>query len=298
MRTNPSHSIALLKDLLRSLLAALAVFAVPTMSEETYAETIEAFTEPYQRIAIPASEIGVIQSLFVEEGDIVTEQQLLGKLDDAVLRSSLEVAAAAMHASGPQLSAEAAHAMRQQQLTSYQALQNEGNATSRELAQAELELQQAAARLQTVREDHELRKLEFERVKRQIQQREITSPVNGIVIAIDRHVGEFVSPTDPTVLHIVQIDMLRAVFSVPRREAASLEPGQNVTLSIGIQEGTVDAVIEFVSPVANPESNTVQVKLRIPNAQHKCPSGVSCRWNLDAPRRVSKESQLSRNQRS
>ncbi len=291
MKTNSSISTALLRSL---LVATLAVITVPILSSDAYAETIEAFTEPYQRIAVPASEIGVIESLLVEEGDVVTAKQFLGKLDDTVLRSSLEVAAAAMNTHGPHLSAEADHAMRQQQVTSYQTLQNEGNATSRELAQAELELLQATARLQTVREDRELRQLEYERVKRQIQQREIVSPVNGIVIEIDKHVGEYVSPTDPTVLHIVQIDSLRAVFSVPRKAAASLEPGQNVTLSIGVQEGTVEAVIEFVSPIANPESNTVQVKLRIPNEKRKCPSGVSCRWNLDAARPASKAHQLSR----
>lgn len=38
---------------------------------------------------------------------------------------------------------EADHVMRQQHYISYQALQDEGNATSRELAQAELELQQS-----------------------------------------------------------------------------------------------------------------------------------------------------------
>lgn len=290
MKTNHSQSIALL----RTWFLGTLVLAISTSSSVACAQTIEAFTEPYQRIAVPASEIGVIESLLVEEGDVVTEKQLLGKLDDSVLRSSLDVAAAAMNATGAQLSAKADYEMRQQQVTSYHELQLDGNATSRELAQAELELQQAAARLQSVREELELRQLEFERVKKQIRQRQIVSPVNGIVIAIDKHVGEFVSPTDPTVLHIVQIDSLRAVFSVPRQEAASLQSGQNVTLSIGTQAETVDGVIEFVSPIANPESNTVQVKVRIPNAQHNNPSGVSCRWNLDTPRPASKENQLSR----
>ncbi len=292
MKSDQSRSIAPIKS---SLGTVLVVVAILTLSVETWAETVEAFTEPYQRIAVPASEIGVIESLLVKEGDVVTEKQLLGKLDDAVLRSSLDVAAAAMRATGPQLSAEADQARRQQQFTSYQALKDEGNATSRELAQAELELQQADARLQTVREDRELRQLEFERVKQQIQQRQIVSPVNGIVIAIDKHIGEFVSPTDPTVLHIVQIDSLRAIFSVPRRDAARLAAGQSVTLSVGLQEGSVDARIEFVSPIVNPESNTVQVKVRIPNAERKCPSGVSCRWNLDEARPALKEVQLSRN---
>ena len=291
MRMNHSYRTAMYGKIATPVVA----FVVSTLfSWQAMAETLEAFTEPYQQIAVPAAEIGVIESLLIKEGDAVAEKQLLGKLDDAVLRSSLEVAASAMNATGPRMSAEAEYSMRKQHLLSYQALQGEGNATSRELSQVELELQQAAARLQIVREDLELRKLEFERVKQQIQQRKIISPIDGIVVSIDKQVGEFVSPTDPTVLHIVQLTSLRAVFSVPRLHSLQLKTGENVTLAIGLHEQNVSGRIEYLSPIANPESNTVQVKIRIPNHDGRYPSGVSCRWDLDGTESAPVQTRVSR----
>ncbi|MEZ6078492.1 MAG: hypothetical protein R3C56_23325 [Pirellulaceae bacterium] len=74
MNKKPSQSIALLRTL--SALA-LAVAAIPTLSAVTRAETIEAFTEPYQRIAVPATEIGMIESLTVEEETSLPQSRCL-----------------------------------------------------------------------------------------------------------------------------------------------------------------------------------------------------------------------------
>jgi RND family efflux transporter MFP subunit len=243
-------------------------------------EWLEAFTEPYVRIDVPAAENGVVDQLLVKEGDVVAKKQLLGKLDDSVLRSSLDVALAASQATGALKIAEAEFGTRKQQLSSYRELNTAGNATNRELARAELELNQAGARLQSVREEMAVRKLEYERVKTQIQQRQIESPIDGVVIAVNKEVGEFVSLTDPIVLHIVQLDSLKAIFSVPRNAAKQLQSGQLITLEIGYGGESCEGVIEFVSPIANPESNTVRVKVRIANQENQIPSGVTCRWSL------------------
>jgi RND family efflux transporter MFP subunit len=253
----------------------------------TQAQSIEAFTEPYRRIAVSASEIGIIDRLTVAEGERVMAKQVLGKLDDVVLLASLEVAKSAAQASGARVSAEADLQVRKQQLKAYELLEREGNATHREIGQAELEVQQAAARLQGIREDIEVRRLECERIQKQIQQRQIISPIDGIVVSIGKNAGEFVSPTDSIVLNVVQIDTLLAVFSVPRLTARTISQGSEVSLSIGIGEGQVKGEIEYVSPVANPESNTVQVKVRIANSDGKCPSGVVCRWELNSETKAS-----------
>jgi RND family efflux transporter MFP subunit len=246
------------------------------------AQSIEAFTEPYRLIAVSASEIGIIERLTVIEGQRVQAKQVIGKLDDSVLSASLEVARSAAGASGARMSAEADFQLRKQQLNAYQLLERSGNATHREIGQAELEVEQAAARLQGIREDIEVRQLECERIRKQIEQRQIVSPIDGIITSIEKNVGEFVSPTDPVVLHVVKIDTLLAIFSVPRVFAGTIKPGTPVMLSIGVDEGQVKGEVEYVAPIANPESNTVRVKIRVANSDGKCPSGVVCRWELNS----------------
>ncbi len=249
------------------------------------AQQVEAFTEPLRSVAVPAPEIGVIAEILVQEGDQVSEKQMLAKLDDSVLQASLQVARAAKDATGAKQSALTELALREKQLEIYRQMKAQGNATDREVDRAEADFQQAADRLQSVRENLEIRRLEYERVKVQIRNRIIESPDSGVVVAIGKEVGEFVSPTDPIVLQIVHLRTLKAVFSVPLESAKAVYLGEPVVLRIGSQQAEIEGTVCYVSPVADAESETVRVKVQIPNDQRQIPVGVVCRWNLDSATR-------------
>jgi RND family efflux transporter MFP subunit len=185
-----------------------------------------------------------------------------------------------MESTGTILAAESENESRLNQLESYKQLREQGNASPREYERAVSEQAKAAARLQAAKEDQQLRRLEYERVQAQIAQRQIKSPIRGHVVVIDKEAGEFVSPTDPVVMHIVQIDTLKAVFSVPRSAAVDIAVGQSVDLSVGYEAIKAVGTVDFVSPIADPQSGTVRVKIRIANTDRKLQSGSSCRWNL------------------
>ena len=265
---------------------ALSVRSIPSVLGLLFiacplqAEEAEAFTEPYRLVAVPAPEVGVIADILVEEGDQVTRKQVLARLEDEVLQASLLVAKAAKDSVGAKQSAEADVTLREKHLESYQRLQDRGNATQRELDRADAEYQQSLARLQSVREDLELKRLEYLRVKSQIQRRTITAPADGYIVAIEKEVGEFVSPTDAVVLHIAHLRSLKTVFSVPLESRKRMQPGNIVSLLVGLDERRCQGVIEFVSPIADAESSTVRVKIRIPNETGDIQSGVVCRWDL------------------
>lgn len=249
-------------------------------NSQAFAGTIESFVEPYRRVAIPAAEIGVLADVVVVEGDQVSAGQLVAKLDDSVLQSSADLARAAMNSKGALLAAETENQARQEQLESYRTLRDQGNASPREYERAVNEQAKAAARLQSVHEEQELRRLEFARVEAQIEQRKIKSPIKGHVVAIDKTAGEFVSPTDPVVMHVVQLDTLKAVFSVPRHAVLDIAVGQKVELNVGFEAITCVATVDHVSPIADPKSGTVRVKLRIANQDRRLQSGSVCRWDL------------------
>ena len=99
------------------------------------------------------------------------------------------------------------------------------------------------------------------------------------MVEIKKEAGEFVSPTDAIVMHVVQIDMLKSVFSVPVSMAANLKAGQLVTMKVGAEKRNCEGVIEFVSPTAEPQSG-VRVKIRIPNYKGNIQSGAMCVWDM------------------
>ena len=258
---------------------AFAIFLFAPMI--AHAGTIEGFTEPYRQVAVPAAEVGVIARIVVAEGAVVKQGEIVAQLDDTVLRASLEVAKAAKEATGSIKVAEAELDARLKIVESYKQLSEEGNASQREFERALNDQLKAAAGLQSAQEELDVRRLEYERVKAQISQRLIVSPINGHVVAIDKDAGEFVSPTDPVVMHIVQLDTLKSVFSVPRKSVRAIRVGQNVQLTIGYEKVACTGMIEFISPTADPQSGTVRVKVRIPNADGRLQSGSIAQWELD-----------------
>ncbi|MGI9440848.1 MAG: efflux RND transporter periplasmic adaptor subunit [Rubripirellula sp.] len=244
------------------------------------AQEIETFVEPYRAAALSTTETGVLEQIVVRDGSRVQLGQTLAWLNDDVLHAALKVADAGMRAKAALKIAENETAICLRLFESYRALRANGNATERELERSQSDYMQAQARLENVREELAIRALEYARVQTQIEQRQIRAPFEGIVVRVDKEVGEQVSPTDPVVLHLVQIRTLKALFSVPVDAAQSLRPGHVLRLSIGNGRESRNGVIEHVSAVADAKSGTVSVTVRIPNAEGKIQSGLVCRWDL------------------
>ena len=250
------------------------------VASKAAAQEIETFVEPYRAAALSTTETGVLEQIVVEDGSRVQIGQTLAWLNDDVLHASLKVADAGRQAKAALKIAVNEATICLRQLESYRSLRENGNATERELERSQSDYMQAEARLENVREELAVRSLEYARVQAQIEQKKIRAPFDGIVVRVDKEVGEQVSPTDPVVLHLVQIKTLKALFSVPVDAASGLRPGHVLRLSIGNGEETRNGVIEHVSVVADATSGTVSVTVRIPNAEGKIKSGLACRWNL------------------
>lgn len=241
---------------------------VPEASEDVEAEPspnlIEGFTEPYQDISLAAAEMGTLQSVLVTDGELVTKGQLLASLNDDILKVSLEVADAGMNAGGELATAETQRDLKQVELEKLQQLFDREHASQQELDRVSGELRVAESRLMTVREDLAIRRLEYARIQAQLRQREIRSTIDGIIVEVKKDEGEFVSPSDPVVARIVQLDPLRVVFSVPNERRADIQTRQTVTMQI-TGGGLAEGVVEHVSPVADASSGTFQVDVKLPN---------------------------------
>ena len=66
------------------------------------------------------------------------------------------------------------------------------------------------------------------RTRTQLEQRRVLSPIDGVVTRVYKDEGEFVSPSDPVVVKVVQLDPLLIVFSVPVAEAPKLAAEETV----------------------------------------------------------------------
>ena len=234
---------------------------------------VEAFTEPYRDISVAASEMGTLSELRVVEGAIVKQGAILAVMDDAILRASLEVARRSMNAEGLLKSAQADLDMKIEEQEKLKQLRERDHASQQEVDRIQTEIRIAEARLLSVKEDLEVKQLESRRIESQIKQRQVIAPMDGVISELSREAGEFVSPSDPTIARLVQLDPLLIVFSVPLSQRNEVEKDQVIELKLGTDQVRAEGIIEYVSPTSDTSNSSVRVKVRLPNSARQHQSG-------------------------
>lgn len=263
----------------RSKLAGLSVLiaaSVLARAASVGAGEIESFTEPNRTINVAASESGLVIAVHVKEGDAVGQDQSLADLNQDVLRATLEAARIQRDATSTLKSAEAEFKLRKDRLQKLEELRASENASAEEVNRAILEQEVAEARVMAAREAQETKNVEYERIRLQVAHRTVRSPIDGFVTKIFKDIGEFVAPTEPVVMTVVQLNPLLVTFSVPVTEADSLKVKQTVSLRLDGKRSNVEGQVEMISPVINAESQTVQIKVQLPNPGYKLRSGSKC----------------------
>lgn len=248
-------------------------------SRAVAADNLEGFTEPFRQIDVAFGEAGVIDTIHVSEGDVVKPNQVLAELRKEVLIASLAVAGKLKEARGKLNSAAAELRQKNAYLAKMEKLQ--GHVSPEELAKAVVDKDIAEAQLLAVKEEIEVRELEFQRIQEELDRRRVRSPIEGVVTQIQKDVGEYASPTHPVVMTVVQLNPLMAVFSAAPEVAGTLKAGKSVKVAVGADSANAEAVVHFVSPVLDAQSGTVLLKIQIPNANGKYRSGDKCRLILD-----------------
>ena len=240
---------------------------------------LEGFLEPYKTVNVASDDSGTIDTLFVREGEFVETDKPLARLKSDVLESLLAIARQNMNSVGRLEAAKADLRLRQDRLEKLEPLRRQGHARQEEIDRAVFEKALAEANLQTAQEDLASKRLEFEKIKTQIDNRTIKSPISGFITIVHKDPGEFVAPNNPDILTIVQVDRLLANFTLLSSQSLQLHLGDEIDVTI---EGSGKSVgkIEFVSPVVNAESGTVLVKVLVDNAELRFRSGQRCRIQI------------------
>ncbi|MBL7043688.1 MAG: efflux RND transporter periplasmic adaptor subunit [Pirellulaceae bacterium] len=264
----------------RLAIVAIACTALATLPATTPANEIDGFTEPYRSVDVAATEIGIVAELNVREGDVVRKGQVLATLDNELQKALLAIAQKGVESRGQLESAQAELTLRQHRLEKLEALLTKGHARNEEVERARADVAVAEAHVLSAEEEQAIRKLEHQKNAVQLQRRNVLAPIDGVVTVIHKDEGEYVAPNDPCVLSIVQLDKLRATFSVPSVYAGMLQIGDRAPLRLTTDTTSVDGIIEYVAPVTDAESGTVRVKFCVENPDRKYRSGQRCLLKL------------------
>ncbi len=247
------------------------------LSSVALAGHVEGFAEPYRKVELSATgEPGVITHINVREGEAVNKDQVVAVVDTTVLEASLAIARKRANMKGRVDAAKAEADLRKNRVEKLRTLSGRGHASVNELQRAETDFDVAMANLVLAEEEKELSQLECLRIEAQIEQRQLRSPFNGVVVEVFREAGEATQISDSRMMTLVELDKLRVKFPVSVNEAGKVVAGDSIEVELPEIEAKINAKVELVSPVLDAKSGTVQITCILENQDGRIRSGMRC----------------------
>lgn len=260
-----------------TILTIVALLFATDGSAQTVA--YDGLIEPYQVVDIGTPAEGIVARVAVDRSSPVQEGQTLVELESSVERASVERAEALAAFNGD-------IGLQQETLKFDKRVHNRlkklSSVSAQDKDQAATEVELARHRLKKSRENRLLAEIELKKARAVLTRRSVRSPISGVVV--ERYVspGEYVD-TKP-LLRVAQIDPLRVEAIVPAQMFGRIRPGMTAAIIPELlQYGTQTATVDIVDKVIDSASNTFGVRLELPNAERKIPSGLRCqvRFEID-----------------
>ena len=283
------------------LAAALLVAGgrlLPAAEESAAAEPVlsRCLISLVEEARVPAREAGVLVELSIKEGDTLARGDTIARIDDSQPQFERRKAQAEHDQARAKSESDvdvrysiAAEQVAEAELEKAVASNRKvpGSVTEVELARlqlnqkkSELQIEQAQLERRLSALDAHSKEVEVEAADNRIERRRIASPIDGMVVQVYPHLGEWMQPGDP-LARVVRTDKLRVEGYV---DSARFEPEQvhdrPVTVTVGFageREEAFKGRIVFVSPLVEPGGD-YRVWAEVENRQ---PPGSS-QWLLRA----------------
>jgi membrane fusion protein (multidrug efflux system) len=213
-------------------------------------------------VTISPKKAGVINQIFVKEGDRVKKGQILVQLDDVDARLQVERAEAGVKQAAATVETYRSIVPRYLKLYEAQVIPQQ---TLDELI---MRVKVDEARL-------DLAKAELNLARQNLLDHRIVSPIEGVVNLKIASLGEHVNvaPKDE-ILKIIQMDPLELEFYVPENWAGKVHLGSKAQFTLkAFSEEKFTATLRFISPTADPATRNVKVKAVVPNPHYRLKPG-------------------------
>jgi RND family efflux transporter MFP subunit len=267
--------------------AALGIVALACSAAARAAEPVngaapseyDCLIEARQALDIRSPVEGVIETLYVQRGASVKKGQALAALLSGPERAALDLARSRAANEGEIKAAEAKVEITRKKLERAEELVKKNFVSANARDEAEADYRLAVEQLRVAQENRRLAELEVKRAEEVLAQREIKSPVSGIVMEVLLRPGELTSSNqkDP-IVKLLQIDPLNVELILPVHAYGRIRPGQRAWVMpeppVG---GKYAARVEVVDPAVDAASGTFGVRLTLPNPDRKIPAGLKCR---------------------
>jgi RND family efflux transporter MFP subunit len=236
---------------------------------------LDCVVEPHMVVDLSTQIDSIVDTMYVERGDVVEKDQLLITLDSGVEQAAVESARARAAADAGVRAGQVSVAFAERREERIQALYDENAVSSDQFDEAETETRLARLQLNQAEEAARLAALELHRVEETLRRHTIRSPIDGVVV--QRYLSPGESVRFQPMLRLAQIDPLRVEVIVPVSAFGKIQVGQKAIVQPEEpMTGNYEAEVVIVDRVADASSGTFRVALDLPNPDYSLPSGLKC----------------------
>lgn len=255
-----------------------------------------------EQVSVPARESGVLATVAVEEGHLVDEDELLARIDDAEAQlekrqAEIELEIARKTAGNDikvRFAKRSADVARNEYDRGLKARREFGTGavTDSQLERDRLTWERAV--LDIEQSEHEfaiesltakLKENALAVAVRNLERRQILSPIAGVVVEVNRRRGEWVEPGEQ-VFRVLRVDRLRAEGELLASDIRGELVGRRAVLRVSLP-GRPDAEFEgkvtFVSPETDPINNKIRFWAEIENPDRLLRPGLQGSLTIDVP---------------
>ena len=231
---------------------------------------------PDHSVKVSPAVAGKLTSVLVVPGQRITRGQLLARLDNRQSTGQLAQTNAALQSTNVGVAqAQTNLQLVRDTLNRVQMLYNEKIAPQKDLIAAQSQLATSKQQLQAAQSQVAQAQATRAQSVTQLGFAEVRSPISGVVARRLLNIGDTTDPATP-IVHVVDLSTVIINASQPADSPVQIQVGQKGYIqspSQGRQSlvGTVTAV----SPIVDPQSNTLSIQLRCPNPKGQLKEGQS-----------------------
>jgi RND family efflux transporter MFP subunit len=234
-------------------------------------------TFPRAEAQVAAKAGGIIERVFVKEGDKVRRGMTLFRQDTSDGNLRVQQAQAALAAA--QVQAKTAET----ELNRAKSMFDQKAATGMQMDQAQAAADGARVGVQQA-------EVALSMARKMLADSTMRSPIDGVVTAKLKSEGEMATMMPPTIVLVVQDQsVLELRFRLPERSLTELKIGEPVTAKFEAMGVTKQAKVTRITPLVDPRTRTVEVVAEIPNPDGALKSGLLAEVELGGSERAAAE---------
>ncbi len=220
---------------------------------EHYLE-LQGSVQTKQNIVLNPETSGILQKIYVMQGQFVKKGTLLAQIDDGGLAQQLAQL---------QIQADLAKTTFERQ----QRLWDQKIGSEMQFLQA--------------KSNYEAQERALEQLKIQLDKSFIRAPFDGFVDDIITEEGSVVAPGQSQIIRIVNLSNMYIEVDVPESYISSIEKGKKVKIHLPILNKNIDSKVRQASNYINPANRTFKIEIPVPNKEKDVKPNLTARIKIN-----------------